>query len=220
MAEARIRLTGPWDRVLGSLDPKAWNTTLRKHVVKAHRLVGRAWQTTARRAIRRGDYAPNSPITVILKGSSTPLVADGDLFDAIGYQVASGGGGSTTTLRLGLVRGRQGATGERIDVAHILHEGATIDVGAKPQVRRKVWSMVGTALAASGDLNAAQRKSVLRAAGVLSQGGGARSIWVIPPRPFITRPAQDAGLQGYARKTYTRAVEVALRDHFPPSGGA
>lgn len=219
MARSEIRLTGPWDEVIGALDPTVWNATLRKHVVKAHRLVGLAWQTSARRAIRREDYAPNSPITIILKGSSTPLVADGDLFQGLSYQVASGGGSATTTLRLGVVRGRAGMNDDRINVAHVLHEGATIDVGANPQVRRKVWAMVGSALRGAGKLKASQRQSVLKAAGVLGGGGAPRSVWVIPARPFITAPASDGGFQTAARRAYTAAVERALRDHFPPSRG-
>ena len=218
MGKSTIKLTGPWDEVTASLDPKAWNASLRRHVVKAHKLVGLAWQTTARRAIRRGDYAANSPLTIILKGSSKPLVDGGDLFQALSFQVAQGGGSSTTTLRMGIVRGRKGANEERINVGHVLHEGATIDVGANPQVRRKVWAMVGAKLRAAGALKQAQRESVLKAAGVLGTGGG-KSIWVIPPRPFITQPAQDGGFQKIAQKAYTQAVERALREHFPDSEG-
>lgn len=221
MSETSIRLTGPWDDVIGSLDPSAWTRTLRKNVVKAHKLVGRAWQTAARRSIRAGEYAPNSPITVILKGSSTPLVADGDLFAALAFQVASGGGGATTTLRLGLVRGRRGANDERINIGLILHEGATLNVDEHSAARRKVWSMVShriqSEVTGTSSSSGASREAILKAAGVLSQPGGSRSVWVTPARPFITRPAQDGAVQNLARKAYTKAVEAALRSHFPPS---
>lgn len=220
MARAEIKLTGPWDDLEASLVPAAWNEALERHVTRAHKIVGLAWQTVARRMINSGTaYLPNSPMTVLLKGSSRPLVDNGDLFQALTYQATTQPGG-VMTLRLGVVRGRKGGTDERINIAHILHEGATINVGTNPQVRRKVWAMARDRLRSAGELRDKQRDTVLKAAGVLSTGGGAtRSIWVIPSRPFIERPTMDGGFQKAAKKAYTRAVEEALREHFPESEG-
>lgn len=230
-AACRVRLWGAWKAVVAGLDPSKVQGRLERNIRVANARIGRQWVQLARSKIRNGDYAPNSPITVILKGSSKPLVAGGDLYQAITYTVPD-----WRTLRVGLFRARSGGT---VNIGIILHEGATIDVGAHPAVRRRVWAMVRAALGADrlAALNRRSRTSVLGAARELGMGrrgrlsqkqrayliatgkitprpiygtSGGKRVWTLPARPFIRDPLDDASIGVFARKTYGQAIKAAL----------
>jgi hypothetical protein len=224
-----IKLFGDWNQLQNQLDPVKFAERLHRHVHRANSRIGYQFEARAVRAIRAKKYAPNSPMTVILKGSSTPLFDRGDLSQQITYEQPSWG-----VVRVGVVRAKAGS--KAVNIARILHEGATIDVGANPKVRMKVWAMIRERLGDLGSLNSKQRKSVKSAAGKLGASGkkaggrpltkkqlaylhaknsdGASSpapkIWVIPPRPFIVEPLNDAAFITYTRGQWSDAVRLAL----------
>lgn len=205
MAAGRVRLFGAWSELEKAIDPRDFRKRLDRELAKSFQRIGAKFVGVARAAITAEKYAPNSPITVILKGSSKPLVDRGTLYQGITYQV----GLDARSVRLGVVRQRSGA--EVVDLALILHEGATIDVRRHPQVARKVWAMVGEALRASGALTARRRGAVRRAAELLGGGGGSRGgVWVIPPRRFLAEPLASDEFLGYARQELARAARAAL----------
>lgn len=199
----KVTLTGAWQAFQAAMDPVKFHARLERNVGIASRRIGHQFQSVARRAIRDGRYAPNSPITVILKGSSRPLVADGDLFQALTWENPD-----PFTVRMGVHKARSGA--ELVNIGIVLHEGATIDVGKHPQVRRKVWSMVSKKM--RGRMSGASKKSILGAAATLGQskGAGAKDIWTIPPRPFIIYPIETSSFQAFMRKTYASAVKASF----------
>lgn len=49
--------------------------------------LGKHCQDGMQSYIRRGDFVPNSPVTIERKGSSTPLIDSGDMRRAIRYEV-------------------------------------------------------------------------------------------------------------------------------------
>lgn len=199
-----VRLVGSWKELEAAIDPRDFRKRLDKALVVAFARIGAKFVGAARRAIQTEQYAPNSPITVILKGSSKALVDRGALYQAITSQVGLDG----RSVRLGVIRRRSGP--EVVDLAIILHEGATIDVGRHPQVRRKVWAMVGEALRASGALSLRRRGAVRRAAESLGGGGGGKQVWVIPARRFLADPLASAEFQGYAKAELAAAAKRAL----------
>lgn len=188
-----IELSPEWDAFESALDAKKFKARLAEHLAIANQRIGRQFVATAQRQIRAGKYAPNSPITAILKGSSKPLVDTGALFQGLSFATPD-----PFTVRLGIMRARAGD--EVVNVGLILHEGATINVSSKPQVRRKVWSMVRRALAQQG----------AAAAAALNPGGNAKDVWVIPPRPFIVQPLSSAGFQKFLRAQFEGAVRATL----------
>lgn len=108
---------------------------------------------------------PNSPLTVLAKGSDKPLVDRGDLRQSI----------SVDSVRLPKVFmakvGVKRATGRGADVATILHEGAVIKV--TPQVRAAAFAAIRKRTGAPVQIDG---------------GGGAKKQWVIKPRPFLRDP--------------------------------
>lgn len=206
-----VRLTGAWSSFISAVDPKQVQGRLRTQMTIANKRIGRQFVAVAQRMIRAETYAPNSPLTQILKGSSKPLVDRGDLMQGITFQVKA-----WDDLRVGLIRQRSGE--DTVNLGIILHEGATIDTNKHPRVRRKVWAMVREALGASrmSALNARSRQTVRGAGGSLGTQGTSSStggIWVIPARPFILTPLNDPAFVKFVGNTWAEALEKAL---FPP----
>ncbi len=227
-----VKLSKDWRHLVDTLDPARFNGRLAKATAIAGNRVGRDFQRRARAAIRSGIYAPNSPITVIMKGSSKPLVDRGDLFQGLTYEVDG-----PYRVRLGILRRSSGD--HVVNVGLILHEGATINVRQHPQVRRAVMAKLRDRLGPErmAALNPRQRRSVTSAASSIGMGkrpassaqrkaimakarkegklgapsgGQAKAIWVIPARPFIAGPAGDPGFHRFLIDTYSQAVRAAL----------
>jgi len=196
-----VRLFGRWNELVSALDPVKFEARLNRELLAANRRIGRDFQKTARKMIRQGKYVENSPITVILKGSSKPLVRDGDLFQSITYQVVS-----PKLVRVGVLKQKVGA--DAVNIARILHEGAILN--ATPKAKTKVWSMVAEALGRAGKLSGRSRKSVLRSAAALG-GGRPTAAWVIPARPFLLAPLRDKRFQ---RAVFNHWKHAARRAFF------
>jgi len=223
MSGSGIKLSDDWRRLLEDLDPKAFKARLARGLAIAGARVGRTFEREARRAIRAQQYAPNSPVTVILKGSSTPLVDRGDLFQGLTWAQPD-----PYTVQLGVMRRAVGDKG--INVALILHEGATINVRKYPQVRAKVWAMTRDALGAErmAALTPRSRKAVKGAAHALglsapqrraafarmgrgrAPGGTGSDVWIIPARPFVTRPIEAPAFGTAVVEHYGQAVRAAF----------
>lgn len=227
MTAGSVKLNAEWRAFLDAMDPKAFQTRLAKGLVLAGARVGRTFQRDARARIRGRDYAPNSPVTVILKGSNAPLVDKGDLFQSITF-----GQPDPYNLRLGIMR--QAVGEELVNVAMILHEGCTVDVRRFPQVRRKVFAMLRDRLSAErlAALTPRSRKAVKGAAAILGMSSPARraafasmrrqgkagmapigsgsQVWITPGRPFITRPLETPEFGRVVVDAYGQAVRVAF----------
>jgi len=202
-----LKLIGAWDAYRKAIDPAEFAQRLQLYVGKAHERIGRQFQARAQRAIREKVYAPNSPITVILKrGQSTPLVGrpGGDLFQALSFSIPD-----PFRVRLGVIRQRAGD--ELVNVARILHEGATIDVAAHPNVRVAVWAKVREAMGRrAGTKKAASSRASALSSLALGSSGGPKNLWVIPPRPFILEPVADPKFGAFARAEWTDAARLAI----------
>ena len=229
--KAAVTLTGQWREFVENLDGNKFQRRLDMELRRANELIGKKFQRTARGLIRAAVYAPNSPMTIILKGSSKPLLDRGDLYQAITYDVEG-----PYAVRVGVIKHRlKGA--DALDVAWILHEGATINVAQHPKVRRKMWAMLRERMAGIAKLSKPRREVVLAAAkgmglgkkrrftrkqiayliatGKISRPGPqykptSSPIWTIPARPFIARPLSDPEFPAYALKCWERAVKRAL----------
>ncbi len=207
MAKGGVKLDKNWDELLDTLDWPKFEKRIGRAVAVAHGRIGREFQGTARRAIRSGDYAPNSPMTVILKGSSKPLVHRGDLVQSITYDQPD-----PFQLRLGIMR--SGATDKEINVALVLHEGATIDVAKHPKVRMAVWAKIKDAMGQyqRSDKRYKKARAIKGAAALLGTGakGGSKDVWVIPARPFLIAAVDNPVFERFIADQYIAAVEAAF----------
>lgn len=191
--------------LMRALEPARVNAILDAVYKSAFQRIGEIAVAAIRNAIRADEYEPNSPITVILKGSSKPLVDHGDLIQAVSYSQPT-----PRSLQVGMIK-TVVAKGETYNIGVILHEGASIDVGAHPKVRTKVWAMVSEALGTRR--RGASLTSTWRAAVALagSHGGsGRKDIWIIPARPFISGPLQGPAFQAKLERVYEMAAKQAV----------
>jgi len=186
-----VRLTGGWSSLVDALDPSRVMPRLERNMATAGRRTGQEFQRRARAAIRGRQYAPNSPITALLKGSTAPLVADGDLFQSLTYKVVS-----PYNVRFGIMRDAVGT--ERITLGELLHDGATIDVNANPRIRMAVMAK----------LRAKGPRGVSLARGLGNSGG----LWKIPGRPFITAIVESSSFDAVIEEHYAGAVRATFRE--------
>lgn len=211
MSAQVVTITGAWEAFADAIDPVKAMPRLERNMTIGLQRIGRQFVRQARLAIQSREYAPNAAITIILKGSSAPLVAaGGDLFQALTFAVAPGAKASTMALRLGITRQRSGE--EIVNIGWILHEGAEIDTNEHPQVRAAVFAKVAEALGNVGKLSKRSREAVRKAAGgeLGESVAGPPGVWIIPPRPFILNITETPQFQGFARKHITGAVRAAF----------
>lgn len=118
---------------------------------------------------------PNAPLTILIKGSSRPLVDRGDLRNSITTEVA--GKGRDVVGAVGVLRRRRAKRGRSMtNIASALHEGFTIRV--TPKVRAAVFAEL-------------ERRQRGRAKGSSPPGGGS-SVWRVKGRPFIRQPLDES----------------------------
>lgn len=118
---------------------------------------------------------PNSPLTILTKGSSRPLVDHGDLRLSINYRVETlanqieGG--------VGVLRTRMSRSGKKLwNIAIALHEG--YDVIVTDAVRRAVFAQMR-------ERNAGKKVTI-------PSDGTAKKIWHVKGRPFVEVPFEEA----------------------------
>lgn len=121
---------------------------------------------------------PNAPLTILIKGSSRPLVDRGDLRQSI--TTAVGGIGDNVHGAVGVLRSKR-RKGKRVaNIALYLHEGFKIRVTEK--TRRAVFAELDKRL---------RGKKKKRAARAARSGGGGARTWRVKGRPFIEKPLKD-----------------------------
>ena len=231
MAKSNVQEYGDWERFIYQLEPTRFTRALHKEVARANARIGSEFQRRARKAIQGAGYAGNSPMTVAMKGSSKPLVDDGDLMGALTWAQDRV---DPMVVWLGLKRYAKEA-----NIGRILHDGATVKV--TPGMRRLLFARLtklakgkgrkarkareflaqwqdpskpkGTGRLKGGG-KAKQRRFVfakLREEGKLARvGPPAKDVYVIPPRPFIEAVVRTDDFRRFALKEWSEAFERAL----------
>jgi len=231
---ADLKITGRWREFERALDADAFRRRLEHQIEIAHTRIGRMIIKKIRRSVQARAFAPDSPVTIALKGSSKPLVHHGDLLQSITYDGVRTGPPTARALRIGVIKRKAGE--KMVDIARILHDGATVDTARHPQVRRAVFAKLRESVSAERmrALNARQRPVVAGAARTLglraggrsnrsraamfarmragSARGGGTGLWVIPARPFITRTIGDPQTYRTAQRYWSAAIRAALTE--------
>lgn len=121
-----VTLTGPWESFIRGLSKEQLKTKLAKEFKIANELNGAIMAESTRRNIQGGVKGiANRPLTVDLKGSSKPLVDEGDLMVAITWKLVS-----WDIVEFGLFRS-EGVSAKELRVIYGLHEGRRIMVTKK-----------------------------------------------------------------------------------------
>jgi hypothetical protein len=126
MAVAYLKLEG-FEELARAIDDKQFRAMATRKIRKKNMVLSQIGVSTLRDSIRKGWFYKNSPVTVTLKGSNKPLIDNADLYGNCGAKL----------VPWGFVCGTQKISPRgQVDVAVILHEGATIPVTDK---MRNAW---------------------------------------------------------------------------------
>ena len=179
-----------WDELAHLVDPKRVKHAMQSHFSVALRRVGLLFERRAAEIItREKPFKANAALTIALKGSTTPLVDHGDLV------------GSLTSHRINWMRLRMGVRSKRLKggryLAEVLHNGATIQV--TDAMRRAVFGALRRKLGPRFDAFAAKML-----------GAPAKSVWIIPPRPFLATTFNDAKWQNDSARQLIKALDESL----------
>jgi len=181
-----MKLEG-FDKFAALIHPQKFERRLHKNVGKATRKVGLVAEGKIKESIYSGEYKQNSAVTVANKGSARPLVDTGQLVRSINSKTVD-----WMTVDVGVLRKAQVSShGNKdiIDVATILHYGATI------KVTQKMRNYFAAKSREEPDKWRPIRSST-------------RFI-VIPPRPFLNA-AVTRGQQFIYKEIWDLAVEATF----------
>lgn len=185
------------------LDPKVFKATVDKHLGKATALNGKIGEKMVRQAIVAGNYAPNAALTVMLKGSSKPLVGiDNGIFQAITSQRVD-----STTVFIGVLR-----TNEDYNIALAVHDGISIRV--TPKMRGMFYALWKASEGAMPAANLTGRAAELweRAKSGWKPLKQSTTAITIPPRRFIEDVMKNPEFKTKAHMTWSKALEDAYRE--------
>jgi len=182
-----MSLEGDWDAYMLTLDPAKAARRIESEIRKA--TINNCVYVLGliRKEIRGRKYAPNSPLTKILKGSGMPLIDHADLVKYLAYDLETS---------FSAYVGAKKSDGT-YNIAKIVHDGATIRV--TPKMRK--WIAISMAKAKGRGRKVPKSREFT---------GGGKDFFVIPARPFLTRIMQRKMVQNRIRKRWAYAFEVAM----------
>lgn len=189
-----------WKRMARAVDSKRFSAQVRKHVALETRRNAQRAVKAIRKNIKSGDFEKNAPLTIHIKGSSKPLIDNGDLWKALAIDVSA-----WNQAFVGILK-----SDRMYDIAAFLHEGGTVRVTDRMRAMfRMLWFV-----SQGGD------------PGILT--GRARELWErqpggwyplkesttairVPGRPFITKVFSDAAFKNEMEAAWERAIERAFK---------
>lgn len=115
---------GAWKKVEATLNAGKFDSRLDRNIQIAHRRAALDYRKDVRDMIRGKKYAANKAMTIAIKGSSTPLVDNADMINAITYKIHG-----IKMVEVGIKRSASGNGKVKLfNIAEILHNGVTIRV--------------------------------------------------------------------------------------------
>ncbi|MCH7726058.1 MAG: hypothetical protein IH991_06200, partial [Planctomycetes bacterium] len=166
-------------------------------------LNGKLAERAIRRAIQSGGLDANAELTIMIKGSSKPLVDSGvGLFQAITSKVLD-----ERTVFAGVLR-----TEAKFNIAIALHEGTEIKV--TPAMRGMFFWLWQASIGAIPSSRLEGRASELweRAPGGWAPLKEGTSHIIIPSRPFMKQAFADGALKRKAKENWQMAVKKTMRE--------
>lgn len=188
-----------YDALLRIIDPvRALKRVQRKTREAMHRLGAELVREMTNYIDSEKHGKPNAPLTVLLKGSSKPLVEKGDMRMSLAYDLRDTK--RETVLEVGVTRKASKKMKKgKINVALLVHDGFEFRV----TWAQKRYIMAQLRLK-SKTLKEAEAKLRSFAA------GNRAAVWRVPPRPFVRESMQDADLR--IKLALGDAVEVIFKD--------
>lgn len=199
-----------WQKMAAALDPETFRANLETNIGKATSMNGMMFRAEIRKRIKTRRYQSNSPFTILLKKSSTPLINDGDLFGAVTSRRLD-----AYSVFIGVLRGTVDSDGKSIvNLAELLHNGGTIPV---TEGMRNMFIMLwqvgqGKRDPATLDGRAAEMAKALgkNIRNIKPLKDSTKSIH-IPPRPFLASVFNDPAMHKKARANWEKAVKATFK---------
>lgn len=184
-----LKLKG-FDKLKTKLDVKKFRKWLKRNVRTAQKRNALFAEGEIKSKIMgEGNYASNSVITIAIKGSSRPLVDTSGLVASITHAVPKWDIAFIGVLKSVAKTSEDGRKYDLLNVAFILHEGATIKVTQK---MRNFFAMMA-------------RENPGR---WFPMNPGTKVIH-IPRRPFL-EPAESEAMEKIYVRQWNRAIQAAL----------
>jgi len=182
------------------LKPSRFQADLNRNVSKSLQLNGQIAVRAIRKTIQAGVSPPNAGLSKFIKGSSKPLVDNGDLFKAITAKKVA-----PLAVFVGVLRSNRS-----FNVGVTIHNGATIRVTDK---MRGMFNAL--ALASAGRLDPSKLKGRAKELWAKRSGGwkplaAGKGVITIPKRPFIEITFSSSAMKKKMQRNFKKASELAL----------
>lgn len=198
----KIKLSKDWKKLEKALSKSG--PVVRKHIRRATQFIGKKGEALIRNEITNGNYEPNRPLTVALKGGrNEPLKgtrAGAPLFKSITSKIID-----DFTVFIGVLQ-----TNEGYNIAVTIHEGKTIKVTEK--MRNMFYVLWLKSIKPSVQLTGrAEELWEQMPGGWLPLKKETTSIH-ITSRPFIKKVWNDGELQKIATIFWNEALSAAFKE--------
>lgn len=197
----KVELTGG-QKFAKMLMPETFKRHMKNHIPRATGQNAAFAAKKMRQLIQAANFKPNAALTIMIKGSSKPLVDHGDLFGAITHKKID-----DYTGWVGLERNNPAAK-----LAELLHDGGVIPV--TPAMRGMfffLWKASNGDMSPSKLTGRAAELFARQPTGWYPLSENTTAI-VIPGRPFVKQTIEDEALKEQMTKNWTRAVQFIFRD--------
>jgi len=192
-----------WKRLEVALKPTKYNAVVEKHLGRATKLNGQLAVAKVRDSIKKGQYAPNKPLTIALKGSTKPLVGrTAQLWQSITSRKMD-----KKTVFVGVLK-----THGVYNIAVAIHEGVAINVTDKMRGLFFVLWMVSEGRMPVSDLQGRAKELWEQMPGGWKPLLASTTAIVIPARPFIKQAFGDSGLKRQAKANWSQALKAAHKE--------
>lgn len=209
--KVELKMTGDWQRMAAAVDAGRFQKNLETNLGKATTFNGMMVSAEIKRRIKGRKYAKNSPLTVLIKRSSTPLIDDGDLWGAVTYKNIN-----AYTVFVGVLRSTVGSDGKSIvNLVELLHEGGAIPVTDHMRNMFILLSEVGEGKRDRSTLDgrtAELAKALGRRINQIKPLKPETTHIVIPPRPFLYDVLKDPRIHKKCQANWLKAAKAAFED--------
>lgn len=202
--EFGMTFTGDWKKFEKLFTPGVFQRNLQKNINIATQKAALYVAGKIRDRMKSGQYVPNKPLTIAIKGSSKPLIGlTATLWKSIAGKRVSWDRGIAGVLR----------TDGKLNIAKMIHNGGAIRVTPKMANMFKLLARYSQSMFKGNYILPALRG---RAAALWALN----QVWYrinkptisIPPRPFIRKTWDDDRIRAFVKGLYAQGVNQALRD--------
>lgn len=205
-----LKLTGNWKQFGAAVDAKRFQANLDANIGKATVANGMLVAGEIRKRIKQRRYAANSPFTVLVKKSSTPLINDADLFGAVTSKRID-----NYKVFVGILRSALSDDGKPlVNLAEFLHSGGSIPVTDSMRNMFVLLSEVGQG---KRDVSTLEGRTAELAKALGSRIKRVKPLKastkyiVIPPRPFILSVLRDPTVHKKCQNNWQKAVQASIK---------